>query len=119
MDTQSILAIAVKIWSELGPGFSEATYHNAFEVELRASRAQYETERIIPIVYDGHTIGNVRADLIIDKKVVVELKSVAKLNEAHRHQVNIYMTHGPFDTGILINFPTNTGKIEYNTFGSF
>ena len=54
------------IYKTLGPGFSERVYHNAMEVMLRQKGINYETERIVPIVFEGHTIGNVRADIIID-----------------------------------------------------
>lgn len=119
MDNTQILQLAEHIWKTLGPGFSESVYHNAFEVELRKLGVSYETERIIPIVYDHHVIGSVRADLIIQNEVVVELKSVLKLNDSHRYQVGIYMDHGPFKRGILINFPSNqTATVESQTFTS-
>jgi GxxExxY protein len=53
----------------LGPGYSERVYHNAMEVVLRKNGVPYETERIVPIVFEGHTIGNLRADIIINKKL--------------------------------------------------
>lgn len=116
MDFQQITQVAEHIWVTLGPGFSESVYHNAFEVQLRNIGVSYETERIIPIVFDKHVVGSVRADLIINNETVIELKSVTKLNESHRHQIGIYMTHGPFTKGILINFPSSTGSIEVQTF---
>lgn len=119
MDLTQIIAIADTIWKTLGPGFSESVYHNAFEVELRALGIPYETERIIPIIYNNHVVGSVRADLIINNETVIELKSVLKLNESHRHQVGIYMDHGPFQTGVLINFPSGqSASVEYQTFTS-
>lgn len=119
MDTQQIIGIAQDIWRTLGPGFSESVYHNALEVELRALGIPYETERIIPISYNNHVIGSVRADLIIQNNIVVELKSVIKINESHRHQLGIYMQHGPFNKGIIINFPsTQTPSIESQSFTS-
>ena len=53
-----------EIYTILGPGFSERVYHNAIEVLLRENGISYETERIIPITFKGHTIGNLRADII-------------------------------------------------------
>jgi len=97
--------IAVDIWASLGPGYSESVYHCAFEVALRKHGLSYETERIIPVYYDGQNVGHVRADLIIDRTTVIELKSVSKLNETHRIQVKNYMKLLGIDHGILINFP--------------
>ena len=68
-----------EIYDILGPGFSERVYHNAMEVILRERGISYETERIIPIVFKGHTIGNLRADIIINKTTVVELKTVKNI----------------------------------------
>ena len=68
------------VYKVLGPGYSERVYHNAMEVVLRKNGVHYETERIVPIVFEGHTIGNLRADLILNNKTVVELKSVKTMN---------------------------------------
>lgn len=110
--------MAEHIWTTLGAGFSECVYHNAFEVELRKRGISYETERVIPIIYENHVIGSVRADLVIENHTVIELKSVTKLNDSHRHQIGIYMDHGPFRKGILINFPTSGMNLETQTFSS-
>jgi GxxExxY protein len=96
--------IAQKVYSNLGYGYSESVYHNAMEVELRAHGIPYETERIIPIEYEGHVIGNLRADLIIDKKTIVELKSTRGLNEAARIQARQYMQLLGLPEAVLINF---------------
>ena len=105
--------IADDIWSSLGPGYSESVYHCAFEVALRNRTMYYETERIIPVFYDGQNVGNVRADLIIDRKVVVELKSVSKLNEQYRIQTRNYLNLLQLNVGYLINFPDKNGALEF------
>ena len=105
--------ISNDIWESLGPGYSESVYHSAFEVALRNQCIYYETERIIPVFYSGQNVGNVRADLIIDRKVVVELKSVSKLNEVYRIQTRNYLTLLEIKTGYLINFPDKNGPLEF------
>lgn len=102
---------ARKIWNTLGPGYSERVYHNAFEVELRQRNVSYETERIIPIYYQGHNIGNIRADLIIDGDTVVELKSVSRLTDQFRIQIQNYMRLLGVPKGYLINFPLGTAEV--------
>lgn len=94
-----------KIYSTLGPGFSERVYHNAMEVMLREGGISYETERIIPIVFRGHTIGNLRADIIIDKTTVVELKSVKTINDAMVSQARNYLKLLNLHEAYLVNFP--------------
>jgi GxxExxY protein len=105
--------IADDIWMTLGPGYSESVYHCAFEVALRGRQMYYETERIIPVFYDGQNVGNVRADLIIDRRVVVELKSVSKLNEQYRIQTRNYLKLLNLSKGYLINFPDKNGALEF------
>ena len=97
--------MASQIFEELGPGYSERVYHNAFEVLLRKNGIEYETERIIPIQFLGHTIGNLRADLIVQKSVVVELKSAKSLNQTMRTQLMNYLKLIGYKSGILVNFP--------------
>ena len=110
--------ISNHVWDTLGPGYSERVYHNAFEVALRMNSVSYETERIIPIFFQGHNVGNVRADLIIDQCMIVELKSVTKLKDDNRNQIRNYMKLTGIGTGMLVNFPSVSGPIEIEVFMS-
>lgn len=104
---KSLVAVhARNIWKSLGPGFSERVYHNAMEVCLRRSGIAYETERILPIFFDGHALGNLRADLIVEHRLVVELKSVRMLKDEHRVQTRQYLKLLGLEEALLINFPT-------------
>ena len=105
--------IAQHIWDELGPGYSERVYHNAFEVALRKRGLKYETERILPISYEGHNIGNLRSDLIIEGNLIVELKSTSRLTDQFRNQIRNYMKLTGIFEGMLINFPDKGGNLEY------
>ena len=96
--------IAKKIQKELGPGYSERVYHNAFEVSLRQAGIPYESERIVPIAYENHVIGNLRADLIVDQSLVVELKSVRCLTPQMIDQLQNYLRLTGIAQGLLINF---------------
>ena len=105
--------IADDIWASLGPGYSEAVYHCAFEVALRSRKIYYETERIVPVFYEGQNVGHVRADLIVDRKYVIELKSVGKLGETYRIQTQNYLKLLDIKEGFLINFPDKRGALEF------
>ena len=96
---------AQHVYKVLGPGFSERIYHNALEVVLRKNGVRYETERIVPIVFEEHTIGNLRADLILNNKTVVELKSVKTVNDVMVTQAQNYLRLTGFPEAYLINFP--------------
>lgn len=95
-----------EVYSALGPGYSERVYHNAMEVILRENGVAYESERIVPVVFRGHTIGNLRADIIINRKTVLELKSVKTMNEAMVSQAKNYLKLLNLEEAYLINFPT-------------
>lgn len=107
-----VRSIAIRVWQTLGPGFSERVYHNAMEVGLRKSSIPYQTERIVPIMFDEHAIGNIRADLIIDSRIIVELKSVKALKDEHRIQTRMYMKLLKLPEAILINFPNSGSDLE-------
>lgn len=94
-----------EIYSTLGPGFSERVYHNAMEVILRENGVSYESERVIPIIFKGHTIGNLRADIIIEKATVVELKSVKTINDMMIAQARNYLNLLNLQDAYLVNFP--------------
>lgn len=92
------------IYRTLGSGYSERVYHNAMEVLLRKNGVAYESERIVPIEFEGHVIGNLRADLIVDG-TVIELKAVKSLNECMKSQTANYLKLTGHKKSLLINFP--------------
>lgn len=101
-----ITDLAKEIYETLGSGYSERVYHNAFEVGLRERGILYESERIIPVTFKGHTIGNLRADLIIDGTIVIELKAVKATSPAMLEQLENYLKLTGIHEGYLINFPS-------------
>ena len=96
---------AAHVYKVLGPGYSERVYHNAMEVVLRKNRVHYETERIVPIVFEGHTIGNVRADIIIDGTIVLEFKAIKSLTDVMELQARNYLNLMNLNEAYLVNFP--------------
>jgi GxxExxY protein len=104
--------LARQIYKTLGSGYSERVYHNAMEVILRKNGIAYESERIVPIEFEGHVIGNLRADLIVDG-TVIELKAVKSLNECMKTQATNYLKLTGLKKSILVNFPQpQTDDIE-------
>src|SRR5210317_2574482 len=97
--------LAETIYDILGPGFSERVYHNAMEVLLRSKGIPYESERIIPIPFEGHVIGNLRADIIINKETVLEFKTIKTLNESAELQGSNYLRLTGLKTAYLVNYP--------------
>lgn len=100
-----IKELCQQVYRTLGAGYSERIYHNALEVLLRKNNINYETERIIPITFQDHVIGNMRADLIINNELIVEIKAVKTFNQSMKTQLEKYRTLTGIHTGLLVNFP--------------
>ena len=100
-----IITLAYDIYNSIGPGYNEVIYHRAFEVALRLKGLQYESEVITPIVYQNHTIGHGRVDIIVNKSVIIELKAIANLNNTEAIiQIKNYMKQHNINNGLIINF---------------
>jgi GxxExxY protein len=95
--------MALTVYETLGPGHSESVYHRAMEVMLRLNKMNYESERIVPIEFKGHIIGNFRLDLVVNG-IIIELKSVMRLKDQEEMQARNYLKTTGYKTAVLINF---------------
>ena len=100
-----VLELARHVYATLGHGYSEAVYHRALEVGLRSESIKYDTERIVPINYQGHVVGNSRLDLVIADELIVELKAVTSIRSKEIQQLRNYMKLTGISRGCVINFP--------------
>lgn len=98
------IGCAIAIHRELGPGFKERIYHQAFCLELDSRGMSFETEKAILVKYRDWTIPGQRIDLIVEGTVLVEIKSVPKLRSLHRNQVISYLRTTGLRVGLLLNF---------------
>ena len=99
-----IIECAKRIRRQLGPGFLEKVYKNAMVVELRKLNLNFETEKLIQVLYDGIVIGEYRTDIIVEGKLILELKATQDLSIANEVQLVNYLTSTQIDDGLLINF---------------
>ena len=96
---------AYEIRMALGPGLLESVYETLMCHELRKRRLDVQTQVALPVVYDGLRLENgFRMDLVVENKVVVELKSVEVLLEVHHMQLLTYLKLSGHKLGLLINF---------------
>ncbi len=102
--TEKIIARAIVVHRTLGPGFLEAIYENALSHELRKSGLGVERQKVVRIMYDGIDVGEHRADLLVEGKVVVELKSVDAISSKHVAQTISTLKALGVKVGLLINF---------------
>jgi GxxExxY protein len=99
-----IIGAAMEVHRELGPGFLESVYQRAMETELRHRGVPFESQYRIPLTYKGCVLGEHVLDLVVDGRVVAELKAVRELNEQHRAQLISYLKASQLPVGLLINF---------------
>ena len=88
----------------LGPGFLEAVYQTALERELRLRGMSFEAQKRLPVVYKGAVVGDYIADIVVDDKIILELKAVSTLNKAHEAQAHNYLAATGLRLAILYNF---------------
>jgi GxxExxY protein len=100
-----IVDTAFHIHRDLGPGLFETVYERILEVELTKRGLTVARQKPIPIVYHGvHFEAGFRCDLLVENKVIVEVKSIETLHPVHRKQVLTYLRFGDKRLGLLINF---------------
>ena len=99
-----IIGAAMKVHSTLGPGFLESVYQNALIWELRKNGFKAEAERPITVRYDGEIVGAFAADVLVNDKVIVELKVGLAIAKVHEVQLVNYLFATGLDEGLLLNF---------------
>lgn len=101
-----------EVYTELGGGFSERVYQNALEVLLRKNQFHYDSERVHPVEFDGHVVGHVRADIVVENGVVIELKALKSMpSNPHSLATKYVKTFNP-STVLIVNFPHNASEPE-------
>lgn len=100
-----------KVYNELGPGLLESAYEAALVLELRSLALLVETQVPVSVSYRGQDIGTAyRMDILVEKKVIIELKSVEKLSDLHHKQLLTYLKLANMKLGYLVNFNTDSIK---------
>ena len=126
---QLLRQVIGNVWSAIGPNESEHLYKNVLKLELAKYLVNVETERSIPVLYDGHIVGSRRVDMIVQmpnspRKAILELKALGtQVNEEHLRQLLHYMELLGISQGYLVNFPREwnfpapTGEYRVLTLG--
>jgi len=102
--THRIIGCAMEVHRRLGPGLLEATYEEVMCIELTEQGISFVRQAGIPVFYKGHLIGEHRPDLVVQDRVVVEVKSVERLIGVHQAQLLAYMRLLKKPVGLLLNF---------------
>ncbi|PKL83147.1 MAG: GxxExxY protein [Ignavibacteriae bacterium HGW-Ignavibacteriae-3] len=102
--TSRIIEAFYKVYNTLGFGFLEKVYENALKHELEMMNLKVEKQRPINVTYDGIRVGEYFADLIVEDKVILELKAAENLVEEHELQLINYLKATEIEVGLLLNF---------------
>ncbi len=101
----NVIKNAIKVHSKLGPGLLESTYNHCLKYELIKSNIKVRSEVPRPIIYDEIKLDHgYRIDLLVEERVVIEIKSVEAINEVHFAQILTYMKLGEYKLGLILNF---------------
>ena len=107
-----VIGLAIKVHTELGAGFVESIYHRALEIELAEAVINFISGAPLTVTYLGRVVGNFAADLIIEGKLLLELKALELLPLGAELQTVNYLKASGIDTGLILNFGTAPLQIK-------
>ena len=102
--TERIISAAIRVHKELGPGFLEAMYEEALAIELTAAGLAFERQKLLPVFYREHLIGEHRLDFLVEQKGILELKAISALEDIYFAIVRSYLKAANLDDALLLNF---------------
>ena len=109
-ESYAINGAAMEVYNTLGHGFLESVYQESLELEFKKRNIPYEREKELTVSYKGEVLKQTyKADFVCHGKIVVELKAVSELTDAHRSQVFNYLHATGFRLGLLFNFGNSEG----------
>ena len=113
-----VIGLGMKVHRVLGPGFLESVYESALCIELQRGGIAFERQKALYVLYEGAVVGDFVSDLVIEGKLLVELKAVVTLVPVHEVQLVNYLTATGVEDGLLLNFGAASleFKRKYRTF---
>lgn len=110
--TRTIIAAAFEVHNTLGPGFLEKVYQNALAKELRLGGHQVKTEARIAVYYKDDIVGDYVVDILVNERIILELKALDNLTSQHEAQLLNYLKATGYRIGLLLNFGTKRVQIR-------
>ena len=102
--TGRIIKVFYKVYNVLGHGFIESVYHNSMILELADQGFSVETEKPIAVHYEGRVVGTFSADLLVNSKILLELKAKESIHPSYEAQLTNYLRATEIELGLLLNF---------------
>jgi GxxExxY protein len=110
--TGMIIGCAMKVHTTLGNGFQEVIYQRCLAIEMAKQGLMFGRELEMEIYYEGINVGTRRVDFLVEDKIMVELKALAKLEDVHLAQGLNYLEAYKLETGLLINFGARSLEVK-------
>ena len=110
---REVIGLAMKVHRHFGPGFAEVVYQNALILELRKAGHVVECQYPLKVRYEGTIVGEFIADLLVDEKLLVELKAVRVFDPTHESQLMNYLHATGLNHGLLLNF--GASSLQFRT----
>jgi len=108
----AIVGCAMEVHKTLGPGFLESVYENAMKIELENKGLKCKTQVSFPVIYKDHHIKDFICDMVVDDKVIIELKAIKNLSDLERAQAINYLKVTGIELALLINFGKRSLEYE-------
>jgi GxxExxY protein len=102
--TKKIIAAAYRVYNKMGFGFLESVYENCSLIELRKCGLRAESQEPIIVKYDNEVVGEFKADILVEDTIILELKSVRQIMQAHEVQLVNYLVATSKPVGLILNF---------------
>ncbi len=102
--TEQIIGCAIEVHRHLGPGLLESIYESALCIELGMAGLAYAAQYSVPVIYKGHRLGEHRLDILVEDEIIVEIKSVERMDPVFEAQILSYLRMTKKPIGLLINF---------------
>lgn len=107
-----VIGCIIEVHRRLGPGLNEGLYEDALIIELEATGLSVERQRTVTIMYRGRSLRPQRIDMVVEQRVLLEVKSVDRLHPVHESQVISYLRAAGLRIGLLVNFNEPVARIK-------
>ncbi len=105
--TYKLRGIFFEVYNQLGPGLPEKIYQRSIIQELKTQKIFYETEKVIPVKYKDIKVGQQRLDLVIEDKIIIEIKATDNMHPLFEKQTLAYLKASDYKLALLVNFGGN------------
>lgn len=112
--TYKIIGLAMEVHNELGSGFLEKVYENAFMIQFKNNNISAIQQKQLKVCFKNEIVGEYIADIVVEEKIILEIKAVDSICDSHRGQILNYLKATKHKVGYLINFGNK--KLEYERF---